>query len=142
MQMITRIMPIMFVFFSLNFPAALAVYWCTSGLWRIGQQYIIGKHIYTDEAKARLEAARAKSAITTTGKDGAAGAAPAPGGFLGKLLGGAQPNLAGPSGSPSTPVKGGGAGSKPPASGPKGPSGRTTPPGSRPAASRKKKKRK
>ena len=140
MQMITRVMPIMFVFFSLNFPAALAVYWCTSGLWRIGQQYIIGKHIYTDEAKQRLEAARVKSSsITTTGKDGDA-VAPAPGGFLGKLLGGAQPNLAtsnGPSGAP----KGGGGATKPP-SGPKGPSGRVTPPGSRPAASRKKKKRK
>lgn len=142
MQMITKIMPIMFVFFSLNFPAALAVYWCTSGLWRIGQQYIIGKHIYTDEAKERLEAARAKSAtLTTTAKD-AGSAAPAPGGFLGKLLGGAQPNLAGSNGSPTPPIKGGGNGSKPPAAGPKGPSGRVTPPGSRPAASRKKKKRK
>lgn len=140
MQMITRVMPIMFVFFSLNFPAALAVYWCTSGLWRIGQQYIIGKHIYTDDAKQRLEAARAKSSsITTTSKEGGA---PAPGGFFEKLLGGAEPRLAGNDGSPAPKSKPGGAGNKPPSSGPKGPSGRATPPGSRPAASRKKKKRK
>lgn len=145
MQMITRIMPIMFVFFSLNFPAALAVYWCTSGLWRIGQQYLIGKHIYTDEAKARLEAARAKSAITTTGKDAGAGAAPAPGGFLGKLLGGAQPNLPQKDGgAPQAKAKGGTATKTnvATASGPKQGAGRVTPPGSRPAASRKKKKRK
>jgi YidC/Oxa1 family membrane protein insertase len=145
MQMITRVMPIMFVFFSLNFPAALAVYWCTSGLWRIGQQYIIGKHIYTDEAKQKLEAARAKSAITTTGKENGAAAGPAPGGFLGKLLGGAQPNLPAKDGAASQAKGKGGtatttkvataAGAKP------GP-GRVTPPGSRPAASRKKKKRK
>ena len=91
MQMITRIMPIIFVFFSLNFPAGLAVYWCTSGLWRIGQQYIIGKHIYTDEAKRRLEAAKARGAtITTTAKDGAdAGAAAPQGGFFGRLIGAA-----------------------------------------------------
>jgi YidC/Oxa1 family membrane protein insertase len=144
MQMITRIMPIMFVFFSLNFPAALAVYWCTSGLWRIGQQYIIGKHIYTDEAKERLEAARAKSTITTTGKDGAS-AAPAAGGFFGKLLAGAQPNLP-QKDSAATQAKGkGGTATKTnvaTATGPKPGAGRATPPGSRPAASRKKKKRK
>ena len=144
MQMITRVMPIMFVFFSLNFPAALAVYWCTSGLWRIGQQYIIGKHIYTDEAKQRLEAARAKSStITTTGKDGAPTAAP--GGFFEKLLGGAQPNVAAKDGG-ATQAKGKGGTATTTkvasASGAKPGSGRVTPPGSRPAASRKKKKRK
>ena len=152
MQMITRVMPVIFVVFSLNFPAALAVYWCTSGLWRIGQQYIIGKHIYTDENKRRLEDAKARGAtIDTTAKDGAGGA-PAPGGFFGKLLGGAQPNLlpkadggngarpakgagAKGGGTKGAPAKAGaGAGSKP--------SGRVTTPGSRPAASRKKKKRK
>jgi YidC/Oxa1 family membrane protein insertase len=144
MQMITRIMPIMFVFFSLNFPAALAVYWCTSGLWRIGQQYLIGKHIYTDEAKERLEAARAKSAITTTGKDAGAAGAPAPGGFLGKLLGGAQPNLPQSGGGATQAKAKGGTATKTnvATASPKQGAGRVTPPGSRPAASRKKKKRK
>jgi YidC/Oxa1 family membrane protein insertase len=146
MQMITKLMPVMFVFFSLNFPAALAVYWCTSGLWRIGQQYIIGKHIYTDENRARLEAAKAKSAtLTTTAKD--APAAPAAGGFFGKLLGGANPNLT--SGADTAkaakPAKAGAAaatttnGST--TAGARS-SGRVTTPGSRPAAARKKKKRK
>jgi YidC/Oxa1 family membrane protein insertase len=141
MQMITRVMPVIFVVFSLNFPAALAVYWCTSGLWRIGQQYIIGKHIYTDEAKARLTAAQEKSkALTTTARDGAGDATPAPGGFLGKLLGGAQPNLS----TSDAPAKGKGSAATTTkvATAAKPGSGRVTPPGSRPAASRKKKKRK
>jgi YidC/Oxa1 family membrane protein insertase len=141
MQMITRIMPIMFVFFSLSFPAALAVYWCTSGLWRIGQQYIIGKHIYTEENKARLEEAKAKTAtVTTTAKDTTE--APAAGGFFGKLLGGATPNLksgsdtaeAKPAKPAATTTNGSTAGARS--------SGRVTTPGSRPAAARKKKKRK
>ena len=138
MQMITRVMPIMFVFFSLNFPAGLAVYWCTSGVWRIGQQYIIGKHIYTEENKKRLEDAKARSAtLTTTAKD--APAAPAPGGFFGKLMGGAMPNVATqpPADGKATGKPAGGAANRT-----GGGTGRVTPPGSRPAASRKRKKRK
>ena len=44
--MITRIMPIFFGFISLTFPAGLVVYFVVSDLWQIGQQAIIGKHIY------------------------------------------------------------------------------------------------
>lgn len=162
MQMITKVMPLMFVFFSLNFPAALAIYWCTSGLWRIGQQYIIGKHIYTDENKARLEAAKARSAtMDATSTDTTA--APAPGGFLGKLLGGAQPNLAANQTGAATTTRGAsakgargakdaaagkgavaakaGGPTKPAANGSKPAPGRVTAPGSRPAASRKKKRK-
>ena len=85
--MITRIMPIMFVIFSLNFPAGLAVYWCTSGLWRIGQQHLIGKRIYTEENKARLEAAKARNEelMATTEP-----------GFMDKVFGGAQPRQGSP----------------------------------------------
>lgn len=145
MQMITRVMPIMFVFFSLNFPAALAVYWCTSGLWRIGQQYIIGKHIYTDDAKQRLEAARVKSSsITTTGTENGSSAAPAAGGFMARLLGGAQPELTRPDprAKAKAATKGGSSGGARTATATPKASGRVTPQGSRPAASRKKKKRK
>jgi len=169
MQMITRVMPIMFVVFSLNFPAALAVYWCTSGLWRIGQQYIIGKHIYTDENKRRLEDAKARNDEVTASSGGTPGAE---GGFFGKLLAGAQPPTAGAGDRASTSsaaakntkaakaatkatkaatkatkagTKGGAKvtdGSEPSNGGPARPSGRVTTPGSRPAASRKRKKRK
>jgi hypothetical protein len=129
----------------LSFPAGLAVYWCTSGLWRIGQQYIIGKHIYTEENKARLEEAKARNEAIAAPSSASDGGAPEPGGFLGKLLGGAQPNLqpkAGRDGGTkaegskaATPARGGAAATA-------RPSGRVTTPGSRPAASRKRKKRK
>jgi YidC/Oxa1 family membrane protein insertase len=140
MQMLTRVMPIMFVFFSLNFPAGLAVYWCTSGLWRIGQQYIIGKHIYTEENKARLADAKARNEAVA-GTPGAPDA-PQQGGLLGKLLGGAQPNLqAKADREPARPRD-----TKPAASAPGGSktarsSGRVTTPGTRSAASRKKKRK-
>lgn len=150
MQMIMRLMPLMFVVFSLSFPAGLAVYWCTSGVWRIGQQYIIGKHIYTEDNKRRLEEAKSRNeAITTTARDnGADGETPVPGGFFGKLLQGAQPNV-NPKGSGSDSVapgkgsqaKAGSSSSKTSPSSQKT-SGRVTTPGSRPAASRKRKKRK
>lgn len=148
MQMITRIMPVIFVFFSLNFPAGLAVYWCTSGLWRIGQQYIIGKHIYTEDARKRLAAAKERGAtLTTTARDD--GEAAAPTGFFGRLMANAQAQQearttrsgAGTSGNGAGSTRGGRASSGAPAR-PGSGSGRVTTPGSRPAAARKKKKRK
>ena len=38
MQMMTRVMPVMFGVFSFAFPAGLNVYWLISGLFRVGQQ--------------------------------------------------------------------------------------------------------
>jgi YidC/Oxa1 family membrane protein insertase len=141
MQMITRIMPPMFAIFSLNFPAGLALYWCTSGLWRIGQQHLIGKRIYTDENKARLEAAKARNDELVAGTEP---------GFMDKVFGGAQPNVrqkpkAGGKGevvdTKEAPAKAGGT-AKPGGSPKAGTSGRVTPPGSRSAASRKRKRKK
>lgn len=40
-QMITRIMPLFIGFISWNFPAGLALYWTTSNLFRLGQQFVI-----------------------------------------------------------------------------------------------------
>jgi YidC/Oxa1 family membrane protein insertase len=134
MQMITRIMPLFITFISLTLPAALVVYFVVSGCYRIGQQAIISRHIYTPEVKDRLAAARATGGggpITTTAKDAPAGA-PAPGGFLARLLGPAAP-AAGNGASPAAP---------PPTPSPARSTGRVTPPGSRPAAARKRKKRK
>jgi YidC/Oxa1 family membrane protein insertase len=145
MQMITRVMPLFITFISLTLPAALVVYFVVSGLYRIGQQAIITRHIYTDEVKERLAAARAAGdtgPITTTAKDAKdtkdrkaaapSAAAPAPGGFLSRLLGPSAPATGNGATSSATPAP-------PPAA---RTSGRVTPPGSRPAASRKRKKRK
>ena len=40
-QALLRIMPIMFGVFGFFFPAGLVVYWTTSNLWQIGQQYFM-----------------------------------------------------------------------------------------------------
>jgi YidC/Oxa1 family membrane protein insertase len=36
-----RIMPLMFVVFAVGFPLAVIIYWLTSNLWSMGQQYMI-----------------------------------------------------------------------------------------------------
>jgi YidC/Oxa1 family membrane protein insertase len=41
MQMVTRIMPVLLMFFSFNFPAGVVIYWVTTNLWTIVQQRII-----------------------------------------------------------------------------------------------------
>ena len=132
MQMITRVMPLFITFISLTLPAALVVYFFVSGCYRIGQQAIITRHIYTDEVKERLAAARTSGAggpIDTTGREAGNG-----GGFFARLLNPAAADAAASGGN------GAGAGpSTPPA--PR-PSGRVTAPGSRPTAPRKRKKRK
>jgi YidC/Oxa1 family membrane protein insertase len=38
-QALFKIMPLMFGVFGISFPAGLVVYWTTSNLWQIGQQY-------------------------------------------------------------------------------------------------------
>ncbi|MFN2586889.1 MAG: YidC/Oxa1 family membrane protein insertase [Actinomycetota bacterium] len=43
MQMFARIMPLMLMVFSFNFPAGVVVYWVTTNLWTIVQQRIILK---------------------------------------------------------------------------------------------------
>jgi len=40
-QMITRVMPLFIGFISWNFPAGLVVYWTTSNIFRLGQQFAI-----------------------------------------------------------------------------------------------------
>ncbi|HVF52196.1 MAG TPA: YidC/Oxa1 family membrane protein insertase [Actinomycetota bacterium] len=41
MAMFAKIMPVMFMVFSFNFPAGLVVYFLTTNVWTIGQQYLI-----------------------------------------------------------------------------------------------------
>ena len=40
-QALLKIMPLMFGVFGFFFPAGLVLYWCTSNLWQIGQQYFM-----------------------------------------------------------------------------------------------------
>jgi YidC/Oxa1 family membrane protein insertase len=41
MQMMSKIMPVFMGFISLNFPAALSLYWVVGNVWMIGQQHLI-----------------------------------------------------------------------------------------------------
>ncbi|MDQ4124768.1 MAG: YidC/Oxa1 family membrane protein insertase [Actinomycetota bacterium] len=41
MQMITKIMPLLLMVFSFNFPAGVVIYWVTTNLWTIVQQRVI-----------------------------------------------------------------------------------------------------
>jgi YidC/Oxa1 family membrane protein insertase len=62
-QTITRVMPLMFAFFGLQFPAGLVVYWTVSNGLQIGQQtYLIRKgHIGPEALERRIEQQRARS---------------------------------------------------------------------------------
>ena len=54
-------LPFVFVPFILNFPAGLLVYWITTNVWTVGQQYVIRKTVH-EPAKAAAEAAGAAPA--------------------------------------------------------------------------------
>ncbi|HJR45232.1 MAG TPA: membrane protein insertase YidC [Actinomycetota bacterium] len=41
MQMMMKIMPLMLMFFSFTFAAGLTLYWLTTNVWSIGQQYLM-----------------------------------------------------------------------------------------------------
>ncbi len=155
MQMITRIMPLFITFISLTLPAALVLYFLASGCYRIGQQAIITRHVYGPHSERLKESQERSAAIDTTGTEsGGSGR----GGFLERLMSPgapAEPATNGRNGKTTAAARGA-KGGKPPAGGmakvgaktgaaapgPAKPSGRVTPPGSRSAASRKKKKRK
>jgi YidC/Oxa1 family membrane protein insertase len=40
-RIIMLVLPFVFIFFILGFPAGLLVYWITTNLWTVGQQYFI-----------------------------------------------------------------------------------------------------
>ena len=81
-------LPLVFVFFILNFPAGLIVYWITTNTWTILQQYIVRKTV--GPLRPPLPA--------TSGEGAAAGGL---GGLFGGLLGGGGAKPAPPDGKPS-----------------------------------------
>jgi len=60
-QALLRIMPLMFGVFGIFFPSGLVVYWTTSNLWQIGQQYFMLKSRPTAEQLAARAAQNDKS---------------------------------------------------------------------------------
>jgi YidC/Oxa1 family membrane protein insertase len=83
-------MPLIFVFIVIGFPAGLIVYWITTNLWTIGQQYVIKKRIGPVGAPA--------TAAGSSGGPAGGGGGP-PGGGGGPSGGGDTGDGAGPNGS-------------------------------------------
>jgi YidC/Oxa1 family membrane protein insertase len=54
MQLLLRIMPIFLGFISLSIPAGVLVYWVTTNLWQVGQQYVM----LSAKARAEVEGSR------------------------------------------------------------------------------------
>ncbi len=75
MQMVTKVLPIMFGFFSLNFAAGLVVYFVASNGWRIGQQQLVLNKIY-DSAHAEAGGPKVIDAKSTERPAGGDGTAP------------------------------------------------------------------
>jgi YidC/Oxa1 family membrane protein insertase len=73
MQMVGKVMPVIFGFISLRFAAGVNVYFLTSNLWRVAQQQLVLNRIYDEEhAKGRArEAEKDKSGgvVETTARD-------------------------------------------------------------------------
>ncbi len=60
-QALLRIMPLMFGVFGIFFPSGLVVYWTTSNVWQIGQQYFMLKSRPTAETLAARAAENNKA---------------------------------------------------------------------------------
>jgi YidC/Oxa1 family membrane protein insertase len=106
-RQIMLFMPLIFVLFVIRFPAGVLVYWITTNLWTMGQQYIIKRRIgpiqaanaaaaadaaaaVADKSPPRTSGGRGKPAPAAEKKDGAAAKGDANGdsaGGLGKLIG-------------------------------------------------------
>lgn len=56
MKLMMYIMPVMLTVFAVNFPVGLVLYWVTTNLWTIGQQYIMFRNIQPPTANASATA--------------------------------------------------------------------------------------
>ena len=137
-QMLMKIGPIMLTFISIVYPAGLVVYLLVSNLYRVGQQALISRTIYSSPEAKKLLEAQARDA-----EEKAKSGAPQKG-FFKQLLGDAAPQMnrdKATSNGGSKSAKSSPGSNKPPAARSNG-GGRTTPPKNRSAAARKRKKRK
>jgi YidC/Oxa1 family membrane protein insertase len=59
---IMYIMPLVFGFISWQFPSGILVYWVTTNIWSIGQQWIVNKIISKQKVKEELKQKKEKLA--------------------------------------------------------------------------------
>jgi YidC/Oxa1 family membrane protein insertase len=76
-RMLMIALPFVFTVFIINFPAGLLVYWITTNLWTVGQQYTLRKLAGNPEPLPSIEDLKAAGGDTE----------PAMSGFFGKLVG-------------------------------------------------------
>jgi YidC/Oxa1 family membrane protein insertase len=62
-QMLLRIMPLMFVVFAVNVPLAVVLYWVTTNLWSMGQQWILLRNAPKPAAVGAPTPATASAAV-------------------------------------------------------------------------------
>jgi YidC/Oxa1 family membrane protein insertase len=90
---IMLLLPLFFVVIVINFPAGLIVYWITTNLWTMGQQYVIKRRLgpVTPPASTGPPDGRAPTPTDTNGA-GSTGGGGASSGGLGGLLGRLRPS--------------------------------------------------
>jgi len=66
-QMLLRIMPLMFVIFAVNVPLAVVLYWVTTNLWSMGQQWVLLRNAPTPAGAASPAPATASAAVPSDG---------------------------------------------------------------------------
>jgi YidC/Oxa1 family membrane protein insertase len=66
-QMLLRIMPLMFVIFAVNVPLAVVLYWVTTNLWSMGQQWVLLRNAPTPAAAGAPTPATASAAVPSDG---------------------------------------------------------------------------
>jgi YidC/Oxa1 family membrane protein insertase len=71
-QALLKIMPIMFGVFGFGFPSGLVVYWTTSNIWQIGQQYALLRagHIGPQAMERLIAEQKARASSETPAKQG------------------------------------------------------------------------
>ncbi|HVH52514.1 MAG TPA: YidC/Oxa1 family membrane protein insertase [Actinomycetota bacterium] len=111
-QALLRIMPIMFGVFGFFFPAGLVVYWTTSNLWQIGQQYfMLRTRPSAEELAARADGKKAKKGFMASLMDRVSDERQRREGPTGTSSGGSKPGPAtGPTPRPKKPGSGGNSG--------------------------------
>jgi YidC/Oxa1 family membrane protein insertase len=74
---IMMFMPLIFVLFVIRFPAGLLVYWITTNLWTVAQQYLVKKRVGPSQAAAVVAAGASGggggSSVVATGSPGPGG---------------------------------------------------------------------
>jgi YidC/Oxa1 family membrane protein insertase len=74
-QMMLRIMPLLFVVFAVNVPLAVVLYWVTTNLWSMGQQWVLLRNAPARAGAASPTPATASAAVPNDGGQGRKGLA-------------------------------------------------------------------